>query len=991
MVVGIFTAIVISLVIAAISIVLSELLRPKPKIENARPKGLGDFTFPTAVEGRVVPIIFGRVKLTGPNVVWYGDFLQNPIKKKIKTGMWSKKRIIVGYRYHFGWQAGLCRGPIQFLHKIWLGDKVLSITVQVDGQTATIDQLKFLGGDDQGGGGVQGDFTLHAGSETQPVDPYLSSQQGAGDTPAYRGTAYGVWLGPSSIPGTASINGYVGNQTTIGPWSFELSRFPFTLGGSIFTDIVNAADANPLNVAFELLTDTDWGFGFPSSDIDVTGFRVAKDIVAAEGNGFSMILDNKIEAVDFLKEIERQIDGVFFFDQITGQFKVNLARSDFDLNLIPQVDASPGGNVIEVKDFTRGTWDETANQLRVGYTDRARDYFDTFVGAPALANQRIQQGEQVQVEQSYPGVKDRDLAAKIASRELRALAVPLAKASVVVDRSFFNLTPLEPVAFTDPTLGITKLPMRAMGIDFGDLESGKITLSLVQDVFGDFPAFTAPNDDTLWEVPIQEADPIPLVDTKVFEAPRGFQLARDNEGFPGTIDRIWAGGRAQTQFENLIRFFQRNAAGAPAGAFLEAGLIDEFFFIGTLGVDLLNSRLNPTTGPIRLNASPDNLATLLEAFSITSTPSAGDIGSNLVNLILIEDEFLAVTSATDQTTFIDLETVFSGLLDTVVAPHALGVPVFLLFVGGGLTDDTIPRGNQVDFQLRPESRDEIVEEFEATIINFTMADRARRPYPPTNLFLNGVRFEANVELDDQRPSTSGLDNRGIDVFFHRRDFRTTEEVQALGAGIAGNPPAIIDAGDLDPTFPVANDTKYQIEVIDDPLGSPTSLFTTAFNTGENNIFLSRTKILRETGGAIPSTLGIEIQTQHLFEAETFVAQQKLIDDFATASAALANDTNMGAIAQNVISAVYTMPTAGPTTITLNLGTALSTGDVEARVNGGAFSVIIAAGLTTGTILAVVLNDTIEVRHTQGGIVPTETFLQLSNPASTVDGYAILTF
>ena len=76
-----------------------------------------------------------------------------------------------------------------------------------------------------------------------------------------------------------------------------------------------------------------------------------------------------------------------------GQFY--LARGIADINLIPQVTANAGGNVIEVKDFTRGTWDETVNQLRVGFSDRSRDYFNTFAPAPDLANLRIQQGEQV--------------------------------------------------------------------------------------------------------------------------------------------------------------------------------------------------------------------------------------------------------------------------------------------------------------------------------------------------------------------------------------------------------------------------------------------------------------------------------------------------------------------------------------------------------------------------------------------------------------------
>ena len=136
--------------------------------------------------------------------------------------------------------------------------------------------------------------------------------------------------------------------------------------------------------------------------------------------------------------------------------------------------------------------------------------------------------------------------------------------------------------------------MRVMGIDFGNLEKGQITLSLVQDVFGDFSPFTVPNDPTLWVAPVQDAEPIPLIDSLVFEAPRGFQLARDESGQPGTIDRIWSGGRTQTGQEIMYRTFERHATGAPAGPFFEAGEIFDFMLIGTLGQDLFHTRANPT-------------------------------------------------------------------------------------------------------------------------------------------------------------------------------------------------------------------------------------------------------------------------------------------------------------------------------------------------------------------------------------------------------------
>ena len=43
-------AIWVTLLLFVVTIVLSELLRPKPDIEDARPAGLGDFQVPTTTE-----------------------------------------------------------------------------------------------------------------------------------------------------------------------------------------------------------------------------------------------------------------------------------------------------------------------------------------------------------------------------------------------------------------------------------------------------------------------------------------------------------------------------------------------------------------------------------------------------------------------------------------------------------------------------------------------------------------------------------------------------------------------------------------------------------------------------------------------------------------------------------------------------------------------------------------------------------------------------
>jgi len=51
-------------------------------VEKPQAASLDDFSLPTAEEGRPIPVVFGTVLITGPNVVWAGDLKADPIKKK---------------------------------------------------------------------------------------------------------------------------------------------------------------------------------------------------------------------------------------------------------------------------------------------------------------------------------------------------------------------------------------------------------------------------------------------------------------------------------------------------------------------------------------------------------------------------------------------------------------------------------------------------------------------------------------------------------------------------------------------------------------------------------------------------------------------------------------------------------------------------------------------------------------------------------------------
>jgi hypothetical protein len=70
----------IAAIIFVVALVVAFTMVPKP--ETRPPAGLDEFQVPTAEVGREIPVLFGRRKLEGPNVVWYGHLRTVAIKQK---------------------------------------------------------------------------------------------------------------------------------------------------------------------------------------------------------------------------------------------------------------------------------------------------------------------------------------------------------------------------------------------------------------------------------------------------------------------------------------------------------------------------------------------------------------------------------------------------------------------------------------------------------------------------------------------------------------------------------------------------------------------------------------------------------------------------------------------------------------------------------------------------------------------------------------------
>jgi hypothetical protein len=70
----------VNLIIGLILTAIGFLLRPKP--EPPKPNTLDDFDVPVTKEGAEVGKVYGTVWIDAPQIVWYGDFKAEAIKKK---------------------------------------------------------------------------------------------------------------------------------------------------------------------------------------------------------------------------------------------------------------------------------------------------------------------------------------------------------------------------------------------------------------------------------------------------------------------------------------------------------------------------------------------------------------------------------------------------------------------------------------------------------------------------------------------------------------------------------------------------------------------------------------------------------------------------------------------------------------------------------------------------------------------------------------------
>lgn len=462
-----------------VSLIITIVLSPKPA--QPKPAALEDFDLPVAEESRSLPVIFGKVRITGANITWYGALASNRIKK---SSMFSSTT--VGYRYFLGMMMHFCRGPVDSFTRIEAADKTAWLSEVTENGLSDILVPDLFGGEKREGGLV-GKVNFMFGGPTQVAPDFLKANV-AGPYPGFRGVSGLMYYSRGSIgifrkyvvPGAG---GFVGTTPYVKPWAVTATRI---LKGW-YNDTCwypEAAEVdggmNAAHVIYEALTNPQWGGKNAISSITDDNFRYVADVCKAENLGLHIIWNASTKIEDFIRNVLDHIAGILGFDPRTGKYLLILVRGDYDAGDLPLFNNS---NMGEIVSFQHRSWGETVNQLTIAYTDpdsgKATDITVQDLGN--IRSQKVRIPDKI----DRSAIANHETIRAIAGRELAARSTPLARIDFKCNRSAFPVLPggVIRITRTEPELELNETVFRIIDIKAGRLEDGEMTVNCVEDIY----------------------------------------------------------------------------------------------------------------------------------------------------------------------------------------------------------------------------------------------------------------------------------------------------------------------------------------------------------------------------------------------------------------------------------------------------------------------------------------------------------------------------
>jgi len=602
--------------------------------------------------------------------------------------------------YNLSIHMGYCWGPVDRVNFLRMSDKEVPFFADENGSVNLTDSDLF-GGPKQGGG-IDGKVYALLGGPDQimPAEYAAKLQRTPTTMPGYRGLMSLLFVGRN-----LATKGFKwgSNNPMIPATEANVTRMPVGLPG----DPSIGDDANLAHVIYECVTNTDWGLGRSGGLIDLESFVYAADVFRAEGLGISLKWTSSVAMESFIETLLAYGAAQFFMNPEMGKWQLKLVRFDYDAATLPVVDPGVG----RMLKFDRGNWGETINEVQVQWTDPRSGKVET-VRAHNDASIDVQGGV-VTDTKNYEGVRNPELALRLALRDLQQVSAPLARAEMELDRSFWNTNQGACLRLQWPDEGVDNIVFRVLAVSRGTT-SEKITVNLVEDIFSSpYYQIAAPTDQ--WVDP--STAPLPVYSAYLGAIPffllaqRIGDTAAQEVEYPNTYVMVLADVAGQ----DVRQIDYQSEETLPTGVeqFIERGSFD------------------PT-----LRTYIDEIVNKTDVNSVL-TMAPGVVADNIQSadfLIVMDDvdpeitEIMLVTSTNDITNEV---TVMRGVLDTVPHVWPAGATVWVVRGNQRIVDGALRVvGADEQYKLLPVTTRARLSVNDAPTIIANPSDRHYRPYRP---------------------------------------------------------------------------------------------------------------------------------------------------------------------------------------------------------------------------------------------------------------------
>lgn len=619
--------------------------------------------------------------------------------------------------YYMSIHYGICHGPVDAFLEMFSEEKQFWSGSVTEPQMLNISKENLFGGIKKEGG-LRGHAHMLPGAINQVLPSAFASRLGLTPetAPGFRGCASVAFLGPGGRqPG---FYWRANSPYLPGTW-IKVRRSPkgMTPGQSML-----GPNANPVHIIFEAMTNTDWGMGAPVDSFDMDSFDTAAATLIDEGFGLSLGWFAQGEIQTFITEIIDHIEAALYVSPETGLFTIKLIRDDYDpatLDIITPDNA-------QLDNFQRKLWAETVNEIVVTWTNPENEEEET-VSIQDLANIAMQGGI-VSDSKNYYGVRNADLAMRLAARDCRVASSPMASCDAIVNRKMFRVAPGGVIKLTWPEWGVNEAVMRIGTVSYGRPGDPHVKISLVEDIFSATTAAFVSPPTSLW-VDTSE-NPAPLAYSLVQTMPYYFLANLVDPGdvadfqFPTVLSMVL--GAQNGQDTNQFELF--GTLTDPNGDPLQTNL-------GTL--DIVSRAVTSVILPFQ--------ATTTNVTFTNLTRGDGPVVGGFVVIGSGSDEECELALITDAST--NTITLRRGLLDTIPREWPSGTPLW--FVNSDLTfwdSSNWAAGEEVTYLPCPWTSRGMLEVNEADEISGTLSARPWLPYRPANVRINDEPF-GEFDLD----------------------------------------------------------------------------------------------------------------------------------------------------------------------------------------------------------------------------------------------------